>query len=98
MGGGVPPFNQCQIFFIPRSSSIENYFRKPSANYNPCSSFQVANQSMMRPRVPFLKMMHFLDLSKLMKNPICHDLSWQMVPTKLPSDIPKFKGKSREDP
>jgi hypothetical protein len=33
-----------------------------------------------------------------MNDPIHHDPSWPAVPTKLPSDIPKFEGKSGEDP
>jgi hypothetical protein len=33
-----------------------------------------------------------------MNDPMCHDLAWPPVPTKIPSDIPKFKGKSGEDP
>jgi hypothetical protein len=56
-------------------------------------SFQAANQSMMQPRLPFLETLHFPDLSKLMNDLIHHDPSWPVVPTKLPSDIPKLKGK-----
>jgi hypothetical protein len=29
---------------------------------------------------------------------MCHDLTWPPIPTKLPSDIPKFEGKTGEDP
>ena len=29
---------------------------------------------------------------------IAHDLMWSVVPTKLPLDIPKFEGKSGDDP
>ena len=32
-----------------------------------------------------------------MNDPISHDPAWLAVPTKLPSDIPKFEGKSGED-
>jgi hypothetical protein len=38
-----------------------------------------------------------LDLSKLINNPVSHDPTWPPVPTKLPSDIPKFEGKNGED-
>jgi hypothetical protein len=61
-------------------------------------SFQAANQSMSQPRLPFLETLHFPYFSKLMNDLIHHDLSWPMVPTKLPLDIPKFEGKSGEDP
>jgi hypothetical protein len=98
MGGGFPPFNQGPQGFIPSSGSIENSFWKPGASYNPRPSFQAAHQSMTQPRLPFLETLHFPDLSKLMNDPIHHDPSWPAVPTKLPSDIPKFEGKSGEDP
>ena len=42
--------------------------------------------------------LNLLDLSKLMNEPVRHDPSWPPVPTKLPSDIPKFEGKVGEDP
>ena len=29
---------------------------------------------------------------------MAHDLAWPAVPTNIPSDIPKFEGKPREDP
>jgi hypothetical protein len=38
------------------------------------------------------------DLSRLMNDPIFHSSVWPAIPAKLPSDIPKFDGKSREDP
>jgi hypothetical protein len=43
-------------------------------------------------------MLNFPDLSKLINDPIYHDLNWPPIPTKLPSDILKFEGKSGEDP
>jgi hypothetical protein len=33
-----------------------------------------------------------------MNDPMCHDPLWPPIPTKLPSNIPKFKGKTGEDP
>jgi hypothetical protein len=41
--------------------------------------------------------LHFLDLTRLLNDPICHDLHWPPMTTKLPSDIPKFKAKPSED-
>jgi hypothetical protein len=38
------------------------------------------------------------DLSKLINDPIRHSPDWPPIPTKLPSDIPKFEGKVNEDP
>jgi hypothetical protein len=94
MGGGYPPFNQSQQGFTQSFGPSTNSSWKPGASYNPGPSFQATNQSMMQPRLPFLETLHFPYLSKLMNDPIHHDPSWPAVPTKLPSDIPKFKGKS----
>jgi hypothetical protein len=42
--------------------------------------------------------MHFLDLSRLLNDPICHDPRWPPMSTKIPSDILKFEGNPGEDP
>jgi hypothetical protein len=47
---------------------------------------------------PFLATINLPYLSKLINDPMCHDPSWPPFPTKLPSDIPKFKGNTGEDP
>jgi hypothetical protein len=53
---------------------------------------------MSQPRLPFLATLNLSDLAKLMNDPMSHDPTWPPVPTKLPSDIPKFEGKNGEDP
>ena len=53
---------------------------------------------MVQPRLPFLDTLNFLDLSKLTNDPVSHDPMCLVVPTKLPLDILKFKGKNGEDP
>jgi hypothetical protein len=53
---------------------------------------------MSQPRLPFLATLNLPDLSKLMNDLVCHDPTWPPIPTKLPSDIPKFEGKTGEDP
>jgi hypothetical protein len=45
-----------------------------------------------------METLNFPYLSKLMNDPIRNDLRWIVVPTKIPSYIPKFEGKSGEDP
>jgi hypothetical protein len=50
------------------------------------------------PPMPYLVSLTILDLSKLTNDPILHDPTWSNMPTKLPSNIPKFEGKSGEDP
>jgi hypothetical protein len=53
---------------------------------------------MLQPRIPFLAMLNLPYLSKIMNDLVSHDPTWSPVPTKIPSDIPKFEGKNGEDP
>jgi hypothetical protein len=62
---------------------------------NPRPSFPANNS---QPKLPFLATLHLPNLSRLLNDPICHDPGWPPMPTKLPSDIPKFEGKPGEDP
>ena len=50
------------------------------------------------PRIPFLVTLNLPDLSILMNDPVAHGPAWPAVPTKIPSDIPKFEDKLGEDP
>jgi hypothetical protein len=43
-------------------------------------------------------MLIFSELSILRNDLVHHDPTWPPVPTKIPSDIPKFEGKIGEDP
>ena len=52
----------------------------------------------VRPKLSFLATLNLPYLLKLMNDPVRHDPLWPHVPTKLPSDIPKFEGKVGEDP
>jgi len=49
-------------------------------------------------KLPFLSTLELPDLSKLMNDPIWHHPAWPLVPIKIPTDIPKFDGKTGEDP
>jgi hypothetical protein len=49
-------------------------------------------------QMPYLASLNIPDLSKLTNDPILHDPTWPAMPTKLPSDIPKFEGKAGDDP
>ena len=42
--------------------------------------------------------LNFPDLARLTNDPISHQPHWPPMPTKIPSDIPKFEGKAGEDP
>ena len=61
-------------------------------------NYQGAWNRPAQPRIPFLATLILPDLLKLMNDPVSHDSVWPEVPTKLPSDIPKFEGKASEDP
>jgi hypothetical protein len=49
-------------------------------------------------QLPFLATLDLLDLSRILNDLIHHSPQWPAIPTKLPSDIPKFDGKPGEDP
>jgi hypothetical protein len=49
-------------------------------------------------QIPYLASLNIPDLRKLTNDPILHDPTWPAMPTKLPSDIPKFEGKAGDDP
>jgi hypothetical protein len=49
-------------------------------------------------QMPYLDSLNIPDLTKLTNDPILHDATWPAMPTKLPSDIPKFEGKAGDDP
>ena len=53
---------------------------------------------MAQPSLPFLAPLNLSDLSKLTKDLVSHNMMWLVVPAKLPLNIPKFEGKSGEDP
>jgi hypothetical protein len=46
----------------------------------------------------FLATLDLLDLSRILNDPILHSLYWLVILAKLPSNIPKFDGRSGEDP
>jgi hypothetical protein len=50
------------------------------------------------PKISFLATLNLPDLSKLINDLIRHSPIWPLIPTRLPSDIPKFKGKANKDP
>jgi hypothetical protein len=49
-------------------------------------------------QMPYLASLNITDLTKLTNDPILHDPTWPTIPTKLPSDIPKFEGKAGDYP
>ena len=49
-------------------------------------------------QLPFLATLDLPNMFRILNDPISHSHQWPVIPAKLPSDIPKFNGKSREDP
>jgi hypothetical protein len=67
---------------------------QPGASQTPGSFFPGYNQ---QPKLSFLETLHLPYLTRLLNNPICHNLHCPPMPTKLPLDIPKFKANPNED-
>jgi hypothetical protein len=62
-------------------------------------SLSISNpKSMITTHFPFFSMLNLSNLTHLMNGPITHHPDWPPIPTNSPSDIPKFEGKSKEDP
>jgi hypothetical protein len=68
---------------------------KPGASQTLGSFFPGYNQQL---KLPFLATLHLVELTRLLNDLICHDPRWPPMPTKFPSDIPKFNDKPNEDP
>jgi len=49
-------------------------------------------------QLPFLATLDLPNLSRILNDLIFHSSYWLIIPTKLPSNIPKFDGRSGEDP
>ena len=48
--------------------------------------------------LPFMAHLNLPDLDRLTNDPIRHQYFWTPMPAKMPSDIPKFEGKTGECP
>ena len=71
-----------------------NFSWQSGASQTRGSFFPGYNQ---QPKLSFLETMHLPDLTRLLNDHICHDLHWPPMPTKFPSNIPKFEAKPNED-
>jgi hypothetical protein len=81
--------------FYPQPGQQPNFSWQPGASQTPGPFYPGYQQ---QPKLPFLATLHLPDLTRLLNDPICHDPRWPPMPTKLPSDIPKFEAKPNEDP
>jgi hypothetical protein len=80
--------------FYQNPDQQPNFSWQPGASQTPGPFYPRYQQ---QPKLPFLAMLHLPDLTRLLNDPICHDPRWPPMPTKLPSDIPKFEAKPNED-
>jgi len=67
---------------VPISKDIPQYPGHPPPDFNQ--------------QFPFVATLKLLDLTRLTNDPITHFPWWPIIPTKFPSDIPKFNGNLRE--
>jgi hypothetical protein len=81
--------------FYQNPGQQPNFSWQPGASQTPGPFYPSYQQ---QPKLPFLATLHLPDLTRLLNDPICHDPRWPPMPTKLPSDIPKFEAKPNEDP
>jgi hypothetical protein len=81
--------------FYQNPGQQPNFSWQPGAIQTPGPLFLGYQQ---QPKLPLLATLHLPDLTWLLNDPICHDLHWPPMPTKFPSDIPKFEAKPNEDP
>ena len=65
-------------------------------NLNTMSPFN--QNSFVNTPLPFLETLELPDLSKLTNDPIMHHPTWPPVPVRILTDIPKFEGKTGDDP
>ena len=70
----------------------------PGPNAGTTTSGTATGTTLAAPVLPFLAGLSLPDLDRLINDPIHHDASWPAMPTKLPSEIPKFEGHAGEDP
>ena len=80
--------------YYPTGQGHGVYNNQPYVN----QPYQEAWNQMSKPRLPFLATINLPKLSSLTNDLVAHDLAWLVVPAKIPSDIPKFEGKSDEEP
>ena len=91
-GASMPPYTG-QIGGGNYGQGLGGYGNQTYANQN----YQGAVHRSNHPMIPFLTTMNIPDLLRLTNDHVSHDPAWLAVPTKLPSNIPKFEGNLRED-
>ena len=71
---------------------------KPGPNAGNVTSGIATGTTSAVPLLPYMAGLSLPDFNQLINDPIHHDVGWPAMPTKLPSDIPKFEGLAGEYP
>jgi hypothetical protein len=90
------PFRWSRPRFLPKPWTATKLFPGNLVPVKPQDPFNPGYQQ--QPKLPLLATLHLPDLTRFLNDPICHDPRWPPMPTKFPSDIPKFEAKPNEDP
>ena len=86
--GGIVPSTMAP----PAPPSMQVHYAPANPTTIPSPSHNLGSN------LPFMAHLNLPDLAQLTNNPIRHQTFWPPMPTKLPSDIPKFEGKEGECP
>jgi hypothetical protein len=93
---GYFPQNTPQLNLSGLSNYLETAYGPTSIHTGlPLQNYQFPQ---VNKQFPFLATLDLPDLSRILNDPILHSPYWPFIPSKLPSDIPKFDGRSGEDP
>lgn len=81
---GSPPIT------FTMSGSGPNAGGSPDPNAGNTTSGTVIGTTPATPLLPYMASLSLPDFNQLINDLIRHDAGWPVMPTKLPSDIPKF--------
>ena len=78
------------------SGSGPNAGGSPDPNARNTTSGTAIGTTPAAPFLPYMAGLSLPDFDQLINDPICHNVGGPKMPTKLPSDIPKFEGLTGE--
>jgi hypothetical protein len=99
----APGYNPMSYYHVQPPPNMPRSSHYMQNTYGPTSlptglPPQSHQYSQVNRQLPFLATLDLPDLSRILNDPIHHSPQWPAILAKLPSDIPKFKGKVGEDP
>jgi hypothetical protein len=98
----VPGYNPMSYYPLQPPLHLHGSSHYMQTAYGPTGlSTGLPPQSHQYPQVnrqlPFIATLDLPNLSRILNDPICHSPQWPTIPSKIPSNIPKFDGKVGED-